>query len=135
MVDSHVVLGPPLEDGGYKCILLDSSVYRLPSAKKAAYKFGDRCYVLIEGGTDGHIRVYLRPKDSNLDIESVVGDYLNEVLDQDLRESIAEQTDDLRNLIIAHAFSQTSLIETDLETAPYAPDNFGIVDSDKQAAE
>ena len=133
MTDTPDVLSPQ-EDDRYKCITLDSSVYRLSSIKKAAYRFGDRCYVLIHSGPDREVKVYLRLKDFGLDLSSVLGDYLNEVLDQDLRESIAEQTDALRSLIIAHAFSQTSLIDTDFEMTPYASDPSGILESDEQDA-
>jgi His-Xaa-Ser system protein HxsD len=117
-------LDPSHEEQWDKCISLDSAVYRLTAIKKAAYKFGDRCYFQIERGENEQVKVFLRLKDPTQDISSLIGDYTIEVLDQELRESIADETDDLRNLIIAHAFSQTSLIEVEYETAPYTADPF-----------
>jgi hypothetical protein len=49
----------------------------------------------------------------------MAGEFCNEVLDQELRETIAEETAGIRNLLLAQAFSKTSLIDPELETADY----------------
>lgn len=43
----------------------------------------------------------------------IAEDFKREVLDQDLRSTIASETEQIRNLILAHAFSKTSLISKD----------------------
>lgn len=110
------------------CAILDGSVYSLTAIKKAAYRFGDCCHIQIEKEAEDKIHVYFSPKTPTVDLSSKIGEYLNEVLDQDLRESIAAQTKDLCNLIIAHAFSKTALIESELETEEYALDPLHITD-------
>src|ERR1035438_7911141 len=77
----------------------DRNVYRLAAVKKAAYKYGDRFHVLIEG-TDDFVSVSLRPMSSNSDPEVAVGSFCNEVLDQELREEIAAETNGIRDLLL-----------------------------------
>lgn len=43
------------------------------------------------------------------DAEIILNDFKTEVLDQDLRETIKNKTEATRNLIIAHAFSNTEI--------------------------
>lgn len=104
----------------------DAAVYRLTAVKKAAYKFGDRCLVEIEATPDQSIRVRIGPKGSAQLPEGLVAEFRNEVLDQDLRETIAEETGDVRNLLLAQAFSAVSLTDRVGETANATDDPIGI---------
>jgi hypothetical protein len=54
------------------------------------------------------------------------GDFRNEILDQDLRESIAEETAQVRNLLLVQAFSGLSVTDTVADTADYGDDPLGI---------
>jgi His-Xaa-Ser system protein HxsD len=96
----------------------DRNVYRLSAVKKAAYKYGNVFHVLIEED-DGSVVVSLGPTSSNTDPEEAVGRFCNEVLDQELREEIAAETNGIRDLLLAQAFSKTSLIDSELETSDY----------------
>jgi His-Xaa-Ser system protein HxsD len=106
-----------MSDGGFVA-RFDSEVYKLTAVKKAAYKYGNVFHIMIEE-TDGFILVSLRPTSSNSDPEETVGRFCNEVLDQELREEIAAETNGIRDLLLAHAFSKTSLIDSELETSDY----------------
>jgi His-Xaa-Ser system protein HxsD len=108
---------PRMSDGGFVA-RFDSEVYKLTAVKKAAYKYGNVFHIMIEE-TDGFILVSLRPTSSNSDPEETVGRFCNEVLDQELREEIAAETNGIRDLLLAHAFSKTSLIDSELETSDY----------------
>lgn len=96
----------------------DGNVYRLSAVKKAAYKYGGVFHVLIEE-VDGGVLASLRPTSSNSDPKDAAGMFCNEVLDQELREEIAAETNGIRDLLLAHAFSKTSLIDSELETSDY----------------
>ena len=104
----------------------DTSVYRLAAIKKAAYAFSDRLHVVIETSGDKTVRVRLQSKALSTDIDSVVGEFCNEVLDQELREVVAQETEAVRNLILAQAFSATSLIDSESERASYRADPLHI---------
>jgi His-Xaa-Ser system protein HxsD len=110
----------------------DAAVYRLTAIKKAAYRFGDRCHVEIETAPGGRIRVTLRAKQSPDDPQCLLGEFRNEVLDQDLREIVAEETEAVRNLLLAQAFSPTSLLDPQGETGDYNEDPLGVRPSDVQ---
>jgi His-Xaa-Ser system protein HxsD len=77
---------------------IDLGIYSLVALKKAAYKFKkvqilerDKNFAILELG----------------DISEEV--FYKELVDQDLREIIAKETEPVRNLILAQAFSKTSL--------------------------
>jgi His-Xaa-Ser system protein HxsD len=104
----------------------DPAVYRLSAVKKAAYKFGARCFVTIGTQPNGLVRVTLRLKPGTHPDGSVEGEFRNEVLDQELREAILEETAPVRNLLLAQAFSAISLIDREAETADYRQDPLTI---------
>ena len=106
-----------MPDGSF-VVRFDRNVYRLSAVKKSAYKYGDILHALIEEA-DGSVVVSLRPASSNANPEEAVGKFCNEVLDQELREEIAAQTTGIRDLLLAHAFSKTSLVDSELETSDY----------------
>jgi His-Xaa-Ser system protein HxsD len=96
----------------------DRHVYRLSAIKKAAYKYGGLFHILIED-SDEFIAVTLKPTDACQDENVAAGEFCNEVLDQELREEIAAETNGIRDLLLAHSFSKTSLIDLELETEDY----------------
>jgi His-Xaa-Ser system protein HxsD len=103
---------------GTRVLTFESAVYRLSAIKKAAYKFGGLFHLLIE--QHGEVtEVRMKPKDSSASVDALVGEFCNEVLDQELREAVAEETAGIRNLLLAQAFSKTSLIDSEMETAEY----------------
>jgi His-Xaa-Ser system protein HxsD len=102
---------------GSICVYFDKSTYSLTALKKAAYKFTDRASVLIcnqdnqpEASTV-EVRFSFSSEKTGDFKQKAIHDFCNEVLDQDLRETIAAETEATRNLILAQAFSQTSLLE------------------------
>ena len=88
----------------------DPAVYRLTAVKKAAYKFGDRFHVRIWTG-DAGIHVELEAKDRSGESASLVGEFCNELLDQELRELVAEETRPIRDILLSQAFSAISLLD------------------------
>ena len=76
--------------------------------KRALYRFADRCSCEI-ASDESHTLVTVRANDSE-DPWHLEADIRNEVLDQDLRSSIAKETQHVRNLILASAFSKTNLV-------------------------
>ena len=104
----------------------DSRVFRLTAVKKAAYCFGDRCGIEIEIQPQDIIRVRLTPRKADTDLQAIENDLRNAVLDYDLREHIAAATEGIRNLLLAQAFSEVSLIDGVGESADFRDDPLGI---------
>lgn len=103
---------------GSHVVEFDRNVYRLSAVKKAAYKYGGLFHIVIDE-TEKATVVSLNPTAACQDSEDAAGQFCNEVLDQELREEIATETKGIRDLLLAHAFSKTSLIDSEMETADY----------------
>jgi His-Xaa-Ser system protein HxsD len=119
-----------MESRSSTTIEFDLSLFRLSAIKKAAYKIGDRCHIQIERTAPDRVSVTLRSKRPlEMSTESCVGELRNEVLDQDLREIVAEETAAIRNVLLAQVFSKTSLLDP-AEAADWREDplKIGIVE-------
>jgi His-Xaa-Ser system protein HxsD len=104
---------------------IDLRVFRLTAVKKVAYAFGDRFCVQIESSGEERVRVVLSPKVALPSSSDVCGEFRNALIDQDLRDIVAEETEPVRNVLLAHAFSKAALIDPELETADFRSE--GIV--------
>lgn len=105
-------------------IRVDLAVYRLSAVKKATYRFSASATanIAVDGG---HAVVSLTPApvSTTTDLEQA---FLREVLDQELRELVAEETAQVRNLILAQVFSRTNLLDPVGEEADFRADPMRI---------
>jgi len=89
---------------------VSSEAFSWVSLKKTAYRFSGRCSFDFQ--TDGKEIIckllFPRPQ-SHQAVASIELGFRNELLDQDLRDLIAEETTPLRNAILAFAFSKTGI--------------------------
>lgn len=100
-----------IENGSARTVL-DLRVYRLAAAKKAAYRLADRCTAAF-GAVELHsvpVTFLFPPGTQDDAMKRAMHAFFEELLDQDLREQVAEETGPVRALILAHAFSKTDLI-------------------------
>ncbi|MFJ1267875.1 His-Xaa-Ser system protein HxsD [Legionella lytica] len=95
--------------------ILSLSTYSLNAIKKTCYKFSPEFSVKLEKVDDEKIKVgfEFNPKVDNEVRADLIRQFHNELLDQDLREIVFMETESVRNLILAHAFSKTTLIESE----------------------
>ncbi|MCU1329949.1 MAG: hypothetical protein JWN34_5319 [Bryobacterales bacterium] len=94
---------------------VDLSVYSSEAVLKSAYRFTGRCYVVLQRVADEMMSVRIRPKNANEDPDAVLGEFLNDLLDQRLRSLIAAETVTARDLVLRHALSKAKFIRPDLE--------------------
>jgi His-Xaa-Ser system protein HxsD len=92
----------------------DLRTVSLLAIQKAAYKFTDVLAFNFAAPSEIEALVEVSPKKecTSALLDQFVNDLRNEVLDQHLRELIAKETAPVRNLILAQAFSKTSLINS-----------------------
>jgi len=109
---------------GTLVVKFDHGIYRPSAVKKAAYKYGGLFSILITD-SEKYTDVSLKPTSNCQNPDEAAGQFCNEVLDQELREEIAAETRGIRDLLLAHTFSKTSLIDSEVEAADYN----SIVDS------
>jgi His-Xaa-Ser system protein HxsD len=88
---------------------LDRSAYSLEAAQKAAYRFIDRLTVVLSQD-DTHVLCDIDaiPRFQS-QLDRVLADFKRELLDQQLRCQIKAETEGVRNLIMAYAFSRSGL--------------------------
>ena len=86
---------------------IDKSVHLLSAVKKAALKFTDICsFDFKDGGTTIEITMTVQSDLTEDAQQKILSDFKTEILDQELRESIAKETEPVRNLILANVFSR-----------------------------
>lgn len=82
----------------------DVRVFSLETVKRALYRYQDKCSFDIQL-KDNNIVVFFEST-----IDGMHDRIKREVLDQDLRDTISKETANVRQLILANAFSNTGLI-------------------------
>jgi His-Xaa-Ser system protein HxsD len=93
-------------------VSFDSAAASLDAVQRAAYRLSDRMSCDISA-SDSRLTATIHPSDAETDVDALLGDFRNEVLDQVLRERVRAETGDVRNLVLALAFSKTGLVEGD----------------------
>jgi His-Xaa-Ser system protein HxsD len=95
-----------------RSISFDRVGHSVDAVQRAAYRFSDRLSCEITT-TDDAIEVGASVLEDQVDADGLMAEFRSEVLDQVLRERIRAETSDVRNLILAVAFSRTGLTEAD----------------------
>ncbi|RKH06109.1 His-Xaa-Ser system protein HxsD [Corallococcus sp. CA053C] len=106
---------PPVFQEGCVRLTLDLRVYRLSAVQKASYRFAER-FTAILGAPEGHrlsVQCLFREGTRESEALDAVRCFFQELLDQELREQVGDETRAIRALIIAQAFSRTDLIRRD----------------------
>jgi His-Xaa-Ser system protein HxsD len=89
----------------------DGKLYSPAAVKKAVYKYAADCGAILEmSGDDILVTLSFSEFFTQEQKNKVARSFCNEVIDQELREQISRETEPVRNLILAHAFSRTSLL-------------------------
>ena len=92
-----------LENG--KIVLkVDKSLYCQEAILAATYKFTDTYYIHVTSFDTNNYGVYLTPKNSKKDVKSVINEFLNELIDQQIRHNLAQSNNSIKELIIKKAF-------------------------------
>jgi His-Xaa-Ser system protein HxsD len=95
-------------------VVVDLGLYSQSAILKATYKFTGDWYVQLVTTSENAITVIFTPKVSTDQSTNLKGEFLNELLDQRLREKINEETLPARNLIMAYALANLNTHDGDL---------------------
>ena len=96
------------ENLGLWRIMLAKAAYDIEALKRATYAMMHRVSIEIEIADNDYICL-ITPLSENEDLDSFQRDFLREVVDHDLRISIASETELIRNAILGLTFSRTGL--------------------------
>ncbi len=90
-------------------LTLDKSIYSLVAVQKAAYRFIDRLTIIISQD-EKYVICDITPVVGLIQpYDAVIARFKQELLDQQLRSQIKEETESVRNLILSLAFSKSGL--------------------------
>lgn len=91
---------------------VDGRVYRLVAVQKAAYRLAARCTAIIGSPNQSGIPLTFTFEAGTSEqlALATVREFFQELLDQELREHVGDETRALRAVILAHAFSRTGLV-------------------------
>ena len=112
--------------GGFALARVQLDVYGLQPLLKTAHRFTDRAFIHLEYERDGVVLVRFKTKRRLDSLQDIAGEFLNELLDQQLRERLSLQTEPVRRLILAQAFSRTNLLNPELDNADRMSDPLDV---------
>ena len=113
------------EDG--LVVAVNTDLYSREALFRACYLFTDRCYLfLMQDEGSPIIQVRFTRKNSDTDLNKMVGEFSNELINQKIRMDIAIETKPIRELIVAQAFTEADLLDKDDSEASYLDDPKGI---------
>ena len=99
---------------GEGCLRLtvNTQLYPETSIFRTCYLFTDRAYLYLRTVKPGEIIVEFRPKKGEENLQSIAGEFGNELLNQRIRLELATETQQIRQMIVAQAFSEADFDET-----------------------
>lgn len=97
-------------------ILLSKELYEKEAVFAALYLFEDKCVMVMtpEGATQFRVAFSLKDQakvTANM-LNSLIGQFCNELIDQQVRRDLERQFGDMRSLIVEHAFSPIKNLES-----------------------
>lgn len=99
---------------GFAEIKISNEIYPLVTVKKAISNFFDDVYIKIEN-SNNEIRILLKSKENDTNLEGIIGEFYNELLRESLRYNISMDTKNLRELIVGRALYTTCIDINDNE--------------------
>lgn len=91
-----------------KCIL-SKSAYSSEILTKVAYNFTDESYVFISEDNHNYlVNLTLINENTKKSVRELCGNFLNELVDQEMRQIVLNETGKIRETIISAAFSEAA---------------------------
>lgn len=90
-------------------ITIDISIYDIEAIHAASYAFIDWYHILIEPKTDKSAIVLFEAKDKTRNLTEDIKDFINSLIDHQVRLQLEKTNGKIRDLIVAHAFSPLDL--------------------------
>ena len=90
-------------NGGIK-LEVSAEFYSRAAIIEASYRFTDRCYVNLVAADKRIVEIRILPKQDGMNLDILAKDFLNELIDQQLRHRIRCETEEIQKTIIKEAF-------------------------------
>ncbi|KQC08079.1 MAG: hypothetical protein APR62_05460 [Smithella sp. SDB] len=92
-------------------IIINTSLYDIEAINSACYAFTSNYHILVNRVNDTTVKVIfeLKNKSSRRNISEDIKDFLNSVIDYQVRLRLEQTNSKIRDLIVKHAFSPIDL--------------------------
>lgn len=117
-------------EAGAAAMRFQGAVYSQTAITAAAHAMSGRCHVHVEIDSPSDFVVRVRPKRSIDSVTDLAGELANTALDYVLRERLKAETEPVRNLLLAQAFSRVNLISPVTDRAEPEDDPLGAAKPD-----
>ncbi len=88
---------------------VNTNLYARESLFRACYQFTDRCYLFLRPDGEHTVLVEIRARTASPPLSEVIGEFTNELLNQQVRTDISRETRAIREMIVAQAFKESNL--------------------------
>lgn len=114
-------------DGEHVAYRVDTRLFSTEALLQTAYKMTDRCHVLLHLDHDRPEIAWaiLSAKPGFSRVQELVGEFANELVDQQLRERLGREFGPIQTMVVAQAFAESNLMETDRDDGDYHSDPHG----------
>lgn len=85
-------------------IELDGNIYSIQAAKNAAYDYTGRAWIHLETKENNVIVISIKPKNPEDSFSTLKSDFMNHVLDHQVRIDVGREFKTIREMIVAQAF-------------------------------
>ena len=99
-----------LAEDGYR-VVIDPKIFSIDTVKRTLLKMSAEVSGDLTTTDEDIVCTLFRKKDAIESLEDLEHHFRVELLDEDLREKVAAKTESLRNIILAHTFSKTTLAD------------------------
>ena len=99
-----------LADGRYR-LNLDVTIYSREAIVKTAYLFTNKCHINFHSYSDKTAIIDFSPKNEDGCLKTMLQDFLNELLDQQLRVYIHNETKNINEMIVREAFAPLESVD------------------------
>ncbi len=106
---------------------LQLGLYEISTVYKAVYLFLGRAFFHLQA-VDGELVISIRPKTPSDKIYELIGELQNELIEQRVRDLVSSETEEIRKILYAQAFSRTNLVlqARDVKNALSDPEGIGL---------
>jgi His-Xaa-Ser system protein HxsD len=105
-------------------IKVDTTIYSQPALLRTCYKFTDRAYLHLsrDENSPDCVVLIVGMKTEKGSIADLMGNLCNELVDQQIRQNLADEAGPVRVMIVAQAFSEGNLTDADRDAGDYEAD-------------
>ena len=89
---------------------VELAAYSFEAIKKTCYRLADRLTIQCKAPSEGTVSLLIWPRNHALSVNEVRDQVLVELNDEELKEIVRKETETISQLILAQAFSKSSLV-------------------------